>query len=156
MAILPREQLPKSQLGKDRVAEGPELMAPGLTSWSPSRPRQTPLLCGRSWRRPVLGCSCGIECGRGGWMPWYSGADGGTVRTGWGCRRMGHCGGKWNKVGEPDTAVCLGRFGGIWQRGLGCMLPAGGKLHCTDPEEDTDVPEPWKMRLGCRLMRHQQ
>lgn len=102
------------------------------------------------------GVTCRLECGRGGWMPWYSGADGGTVRTGKGCRRTGHCGRKWNNVGEPATTVCLGRFGGTWQWGLGYMLPAGGKLCCTDPEEDTDVPEPWKMRLGFRLLKHQQ
>jgi hypothetical protein len=86
----------------------------------------------------------------------YHGIDGGTVRMGRSCRKIGYCGGEWDKMGELATAVDLGRFGGTWQWGLGCMLPAGGKLLHTDPEEDTDVPEPWKMSLGCRLLRHRQ
>lgn len=78
------------------------------------------------------------------------------MRTRRGCRSIRHCGGEWDKMGELATSVDLGRFDGTWQRGLGCMLSAGGNVLCTDPEEDTDVPELWKMSLGCRLLRHRQ
>lgn len=119
--------------------------------------KQTPLHIRKKLEKTCVGVSCaGVGCGRGGWVPWYSGAGEGTVRTGRGCRRIGHCEGEWNNVGELATAVYLGRFGRTWQRGLRCMLLAGGKLLCTEPEGDTDVAEPWKMRLGCRLLRHRQ
>lgn len=57
MADIPREQLPKSQLGKDYVADGPELMVPGVTSWNPSRPKQTPL---HVWKKLKETCVGGV------------------------------------------------------------------------------------------------
>lgn len=55
--VLLGEQLPKSQLGKDCVTDGPELMVPGVTGWSPSVPKQTPL---HVWRK--LEETCGGGC----------------------------------------------------------------------------------------------
>lgn len=57
MAILPREQLPKSQLSKDCVAKGPELMVPRVTSWSPSRPEQTPFCVWEKLEETCVGVS---------------------------------------------------------------------------------------------------
>lgn len=115
----PQESAKQGLCGKRSRVDGPK--SDKLES---KQARANTLLCvGEVGGDLCRGVTCRLECGRGGCMPWYSGANGGTVRTGKGLQEDGAL---WKKMEQCRRTSHYCVSGKIWWH-----LAMGSWMHVT-------------------------